>query len=84
MRFPITVLFTIACAFLPRGSSVFRPQVDDKEFRASDALNAFESEEIEGLLNVVPFGIGDAPLQPDLDADLDHRDAVDAATAPSS
>src|SRR6266849_9789494 len=70
--------------FLAGGSSIFRLQVDQEQFRAADALNAFESEEMEGLLNVVAFGIRDALFQPNLDADLDHRDSVDAATASSS
>src|SRR2546426_1129263 len=58
--------------FLPGRSSVFRLEVDQEQFRASDPPDAFESEQTEGLVDVVSLRVGDAFLQPDLDPNLDH------------
>src|SRR5439155_1591766 len=70
--------------FLVRRSNVFRLEVDQEQFRTSDALDALESKESEGFVDVVALGVRDAFLESDLDPDSDHGDVLASARAPPS
>jgi len=59
-------------------------EVDQEQFRTSNALDALESKESEGFVDVVALGVRDAFLESDLDPDSDHRDALGSARAPPS
>src|SRR6266705_3332826 len=70
--------------FLVRRSRVFRPEIDQEQFRTSDAPDVLESKEFQGLVDVVALGVRDAFLESNLDPDSDHGDALASATAPPS